>query len=88
MDVIKTSLIIGIGLTLYYLLLQWPVDNDTYDSSFQEEIEINTFSDSERSLSEPLAPLSQTRQEPVGVAAQESSYFEIQNNDLSLLVES
>ena len=46
MDVIKTSLIIGIGLTLYYLLLQWPTDNDTYDSSFQEHSEINTFSDS------------------------------------------
>ena len=27
MDVIKTSLIIAIGITLYYLLLQWPVDS-------------------------------------------------------------
>ena len=88
MDVIKTSLIIGIGLTLYYLLLQWPIDNDTYDSSFQEQIEINTFSDSERSLSEPLAPLSQTSPGLVEVADQELNYFEIQNNDLSLLVES
>ena len=88
MDVIKTSLIIGIGLTLYYLLLQWPVDNDTYDSSFQEEIEINTFSDSERSLSAPLAPLSQASKRPVEVAAQELNYFEIKNDDLSLLVES
>ena len=88
MDVIKTSLIIGIGLTLYYLLLQWPIDNDIYDSSFQEQLEIDTFSDSERSLSEPLAPLSQLSQEPVEVAGQELNYFEIQNNDLSLLVES
>ncbi|MDC3126790.1 membrane protein insertase YidC [Gammaproteobacteria bacterium] len=88
MDVIKASLIIGIGITLYYLLLQWPIDNDVYDSDSQEQILINTFSDSERLLSEPLAPLSQASQEPVGVAAQELNYFEIQNNDLSLLVES
>ena len=88
MDVIKTSLIIGIGLTLYYLLLQWPIDNDIYESSSQEQQEINTFSDSERSLSEPLAPLSQARQRPDEVAAEELNYFEIQNTDLSLLVES
>ena len=87
MDVVKTSLIIGIGLTLYYLLLQWPTHNDIYDVSYQEQIEINDSSDSERSLSEPLAPLSQANQEPVEVAAQELNYFEIQNNDLSLLVE-
>ena len=88
MDVIKTSLIIGIGLTLYYLLLQWPIDNDIYDSSSKKQIEINTFSDSERSLSEPLAPLSQASQGSAGVAAQELNYFEIHNNDMSLLVES
>ena len=50
MDVIKTSLIIGIGLTLYYLLLQWPVDNEVNDRYSQEQIEINSFNDSERSL--------------------------------------
>ncbi len=88
MDVIKTSLIIGIGLTLYYLLLQWPIDNDAYNGSSQEQFEINTFSDSERSLSEPLAPLSQTSQGPGENTFQELNYFEIQNNDLSLLVES
>ena len=88
MDVVKTSLIIGIGLTLYYLLLQWPIDNDTYNGSSQENYEINTFSDSERSLSEPLVPLSQTSQGPAENTFQELNYFEIQNNDLSLLVES
>ena len=62
MDVIKTSLIIGIGLTLYYLLLQWPVDNEVNDRYSQEQIEIDSFNDSERSLSEPLAPLSQASQ--------------------------
>jgi YidC/Oxa1 family membrane protein insertase len=88
MDVIKTSLIIGIGLTLYYLLLQWPTDNYIYDGSSEEQTEINTFTDSERSLSEPLAPLSQPNQGLVEVVPQELNYFEIQNDDLSLLVES
>ena len=88
MDVIKTSLIIGIGLTLYYLLLQWPVDNEVNDRYSQEQIEIDSFNDSERSLSEPLAPLSQASQGQVEVASDELDYFEIQNNDLSLMVES
>ena len=88
MDVVKTSLIIGIGLTLYYLLLQWPTHNDIYDVSYKEQIEINDFSDSERSLSEPLAPLSQPNQGLAEVAPKKLNYFEIQNDDLSLLVES
>ena len=87
MDVVKTSLIIGIGLTLYYLLLQWPIENKIYDSSSQGQAEIKAFSDSKRSLSEPLAPLSQTSQGPVEIDAQELNYFEIQNDDLSLLVD-
>ena len=40
MDVIKTSLIIGIGLTLYYVRLQWPVDNEVNDRYSQEETEV------------------------------------------------
>ena len=88
MDVIKTSLIIGIGLTFYYLLLQWPTDNYINDGSSQEHLEIKAFTDSERSLSEPLAPLSQPNQGLAEVAPQKLNYFEIQNDDLSLLVES
>ena len=88
MDVIKTSLIIGIGLTLYYLLLQWPVDNEIYDRYSQEQKEVDSFNDSERSLSEPLAPLSQASQGQVEVASDGLDYFEIQNNDFSLMVES
>ena len=79
MDVIKTSLIIGIGLTFYYLLLQWPTDNYIYDGSSQEQLEVNAFSDSERSLSEPLAPLSQPNQGLGEVDPQKLNYFEIQN---------
>ena len=88
MDVIKTSLIIGIGLTLYYLLLQWPVDNEVNDRYSQEQLEIDSFNDSERSLSEPLSPLSQASQGQVELVSDELDYFEIQNNDLSLMVES
>ena len=88
MDVIKTSLIIGIGLTLYYLLLQWPVDNEIYDRYSQEQLEIDSFNDSERSLSEPLSPLSQASQGSEEVASGERDYYEIQNDDLSLMVES
>ena len=68
--------------------MQWPIDNEIYDDSSQEITKIDTFSDSERSLSQPLAPLSQAPQKTVEVAAQERNYFEIQKNDLSLLIES
>ena len=88
MDVIKTSLIIGIGLTFYYLLLQWPTDVYVYDGSSQKQLETNAFSDSERSLSEPLAPLSKPNQGLAESDSQELNYFEIQNEDLSLLIES
>ena len=44
MDVIKTSLIIAIGITLYYLLLQWPVDAPSNDVAYLEGESINTVS--------------------------------------------
>ena len=53
MDVIKTSLIIAIGITLYYLLLQWPVDSPSNDKAYSEDISVNTISDSEPLLSQP-----------------------------------
>ena len=40
MDVIKTSLIIAIGITLYYLLLQWPVDSPSNDKAYSEDIRL------------------------------------------------
>ena len=58
MDVIKTSLIIAIGITFYYLLLQWPVDSPNNDKAYSEDIIVNTISDSEPLLSQPLEPLS------------------------------
>ena len=43
MDVIKTSLIIAIGITLYYLLLQWPVDSPSNDKTYSEDLSVNTI---------------------------------------------
>ena len=88
MDVIKTSLIFAIAITLYYLLLQWPVN--TIDEPYIEEIANQSMdlNDSEQLLSETLAPLSSSSKiEPVA-KTDESSYFEIQNDDLSLLIDS
>ena len=88
MDVIKTSLIIAIGLTLYYLLLQWPVEGVAYENYPQQDNEIRSFNDSDRLLSEPLSPLSNDSQMPMETVNQELNYFEIENNDLSLMLES
>ena len=88
MDVIKTSLIFAIAITLYYLLLQWPVN--TIEEPYIEEItnQSMVLNDSEQLLSETLAPLSSSSKiEPVA-KTDESSYFEIQNDDLSLLIDS
>ncbi len=88
MDVIKTSLIFAIAITLYYLLLQWPVN--TIEEPYIEEIANQSMdlNDSEQLLSEALAPLSSSSKiEPVA-KTDESSYFEIQNDDLSLLIDS
>ncbi len=88
MDVIKTSLIFAIAITLYYLLLQWPVN--TIEEPYIEEIANQSMdlNDSEQLLSETLAPLSSSSKiEPVA-KIDESSYFEIQNDDLSLLIDS
>ena len=88
MDVIKTSLIFAIAITLYYLLLQWPVN--AIEEPYIEEIANQSMdlNDSEQLLSETLAPLSSSSKiEPVA-KTDESSYFEIQNDDLSLLIDS
>ena len=85
---IKTSLIFAIAITLYYLLLQWPVN--TIEEPYIEEItnQSMVLNDSEQLLSETLAPLSSSSKiEPVA-KTDESSYFEIQNDDLSLLIDS
>ena len=74
-------LMFSILIFSYFLLIRW----DPQENNYNEEL---VYNDSERSLSEPLAPLSQANQGQVEVASDELDYFEIQNNDLSLMVES
>ena len=87
MDVIKTSLIIAIGITLYYLLLQWPVDSPSNDKAYSEDISVNTISDSEPLLSQPLEPLSSLGESKEEVMSEERSYYEIKNENLSLYLD-
>ena len=87
MDVIKTSLIIAIGITFYYLLLQWPNQVDNYEIStnyINESLEIN---DSEDLLTETLAPLSEQNAIQIESSSQPLEVFEIENDDLSIYVE-
>ena len=87
MDVIKTSLIIAIGITFYYLLLQWPNQVDNYEIStnyINESLDIN---DSEDLLTETLAPLSEQNAIQIESSSQPLEVFEIENDDLSIYVE-
>ena len=87
MDVIKTSLIIAIGITFYYLLLQWPNQVDNYEVSANYTNESIEFDDSEDLLTEPLSPLSEQNEIQIESATQPLEVFEIENDDLSLFVE-
>ena len=87
MDVIKTSLIIAIGITFYYLLLQWPNQVDNYEVSANYTNESIEFDDSEDLLTEPLSPLSEQKEIHIESAAQPLEVFEIENDDLSLFIE-
>ena len=87
MDVIKTSLIIAIGVTLYYLLLQWPVDTPSNDLAYLEGQRIKALNDSEPLLSKPLEPLSALSEPREEVASKERGYYEIKNKNLSLYLD-
>ena len=88
MDVIKTSLILAIGITLYYLLLQWPMNEVNENNYSQKSIEINSFNDSEQLLSESLSPLSSPVETKKTEEEVERNYFEIENSDMLVLVDS
>ena len=87
MDVIKTSLIVAIGVTLYYLLLQWPVSPANSDNELSSTNELRSIDESERSLSEPLAPLSSNTENFSKEPPLARSFFKIQNNDLSISID-
>ena len=88
MDLIKTGLIIAIGVTFYYLLLQWPTESNKREIVSQESIYSNNLNDSEYSLTEPLTTFSDpdiSKEEPVDI---QGRYFEIENKDLALKIDS
>ena len=86
MDFIKTALITAIAITLYYLLLQWPNETQTYEANSDLPIENNILIDSKDSLTDTLSPM-----EDVGVpsvpAAIAGKTYEVGNEDLLLYVD-
>ena len=88
MDLIRTSLIFAIAITLYYLLLQWPIDNIESAYVESDSNDLLTMSDSEQSLSSTLSPLSSAESVDVPGGVEEAKYFEVQNNDLYLRIDS
>ena len=95
MDVIKTSLIIAIAITSYYLLMQWPQDSNVQLSENGEDMLYSTINESEYlqtnpeslkdnkpSLSAMSSPGEAVIKEPVGVI------FRVENEDLVLEIDS
>jgi len=87
MDVIKTSLIIGIAVTFYYLLLQWPTEAKTYQEVSNLDSQISTFNESDRLLSEPLTTFSEPSDVEDSGPTTVGEMFVIENDDLRLNVD-
>jgi len=86
MDLVKTSLIIGIGVTLYYLLLQWPVEEVVDIKVSDEAFSDNPINDSKPSLTETLAPMDvEAADDPF--IGNVGKTFLIDNKDLLLVVD-
>ena len=86
MDVIKTSLIIGIAVTLYYLLLQWPNQQPITQIQKEKPIEESFIVDSNDSLTDTLAPMERPAPttEPTPKVGR---VYQIENEDLLLFVD-
>ena len=95
MDVIKTSLIIAIAITSYYLLMQWPQDGNVQLSENGEDMSYSTINESEYLQTHPeslkdntpglsvmSSPDEAVIKEPVGVV------FRVENEDLVLEIDS
>ena len=95
MDVIKTSLIIAIAITSYYLLMQWPQDSNVQLSENGEDLLYSTINESEYLQTNPeslkdntpglsvmSSPNEAVIKEPVGVI------FRVENEDLVLEIDS
>ncbi len=86
MDFIKTALITAIAITLYYLLLQWPNETQTYEANSDLPIENNTLIDSKDSLTDTLSPMEDVSVPSVPAAIVGKTY-EVGNEDLLLYVD-
>ena len=95
MDVIKTSLIIAIAITSYYLLMQWPQGGNVQLSENGEDMSYSTINESEYLQTNPeslkdntpgfsvmSSPDEAVIKEPVGVV------FKVENEDLVLEIDS
>ena len=94
MDVIKTSLILAIAITFYYLLLQWPQGSDMQANNIYEDNKRMGIDSSEYLQTKPLLQSSDTpslsamtEQETVEDVSVSGIVFTIENEDLILEID-
>ena len=94
MDVIKTSLILAIAITFYYLLLQWPQGSDMQANNIYEDNKRLSIDSSEYLQTKPLLQSSDTpslsamtEQETVEDVSVDGVIFTIENEDLILEID-
>ena len=94
MDVIKTSLILAIAITFYYLLLQWPQGSDMQANNIYEDSKRLSIDSSEYLHTKPLLQSNDTpslsamtEQETVEDVSVDGVIFTIENEDLILEID-
>ena len=94
MDVIKTSLILAIAITFYYLLLQWPQGPDMQANNIYEDNKRLSIDSSEYLQTKPLLQSNDTpslsamtEQETVEDVSVDGVIFTIENEDLILEID-
>ena len=94
MDVIKTSLILAIAITFYYLLLQWPQGSDMQANNIYEDNKRLSIDSSEYLQTKPLLQpndtpslSAMTEQETVEDVNVGGVVFTIENEDLILEID-
>ena len=94
MDVIKTSLILAIAITFYYLLLQWPQGSDMQANNIYEDNKRLSIDSSEYLQTKPLLQpndtpslSAMTEQETVEDVSVDGVVFTIENEDLILEID-
>ena len=94
MDVIKTSLILAIAITFYYLLLQWPQGSDMQANNIYEANKRLSIDSSEYLQTKPLLQpndtpslSAMTEQETVEDVSVDGVIFTIENEDLILEID-